>query len=142
MQKLGRDVFLALAAVGWADGNLDADEADAIIRTAAEEDLEIEELDAIDRAVKEPLGLGAIDRERLSDGDARFVYGVAVWMARIDRQVSEAELAVLAKLGDGLDLTPSARFDVERAVDEVIGLPDGDRPHRFDLPKLRTLLAG
>ena len=32
--RLGRDVFLALAAVGWSDGKLDAEEADAIVRTA------------------------------------------------------------------------------------------------------------
>jgi len=42
--RLGRDVFLALAAVGWADGKLDADEADAIVRTAAEEGLPIEQI--------------------------------------------------------------------------------------------------
>ena len=28
--KLGTDVFIALAAVGWADGELHRDEADAI----------------------------------------------------------------------------------------------------------------
>ena len=33
---MGRDVFLALAAIGWADGNLDADEADAIVSAAVE----------------------------------------------------------------------------------------------------------
>ena len=33
-EKMGRDVFIALAAIGWADGTLDADEADAIVRAA------------------------------------------------------------------------------------------------------------
>ena len=32
--KLGTDVFLALASVAWADGKLDGDEADAIVRAA------------------------------------------------------------------------------------------------------------
>ena len=41
--KLGRDVFVALAAIGWADGKLDDEEADAIVRTAVEEGLTIEE---------------------------------------------------------------------------------------------------
>src|SRR5262249_21185453 len=41
-QRLGRDVFLALAAVGWADGKLDEEEADAIVRTALEEGLELD----------------------------------------------------------------------------------------------------
>jgi hypothetical protein len=31
---LGRDVYIALAAVGWADGNLDLEEAYASVRTA------------------------------------------------------------------------------------------------------------
>ena len=42
--KLGRDVYIALAAVGWADGNLDQEEADAIVRTALEEGLDIAEI--------------------------------------------------------------------------------------------------
>ena len=29
--RLGRDVFLALAAVGWSDGKLHEEEADAIV---------------------------------------------------------------------------------------------------------------
>ena len=35
---------MALAAVGWADGTLDPDEADAIVRTAAEEGLPLEQI--------------------------------------------------------------------------------------------------
>ena len=33
---LGLDVYIALAAVGWADGQLTRQAADAILRTAAE----------------------------------------------------------------------------------------------------------
>ena len=142
MQKLGRDVFLALAAVGWADGKLDADEADAIIRTAADEDLEIEELAEIDLAVKSPVDLGIIDKTRLSEADQRFVYGVAVWMARLDGNVSDTEVAVLARLGDALGVGAERRSEIEEAVDQVVAMPFGDRPYRFDLPRLRILLAG
>jgi uncharacterized membrane protein YebE (DUF533 family) len=142
MQTLGRDVFLALAAVGWADGKLDADEADAIIRTAAEEDLDIDDLAEIDRAVKTPIDLGVLDRAVLSDSDRRFVYGVALWMSRLDGDVSESELSVLAKLRSALGLTDDRTSAIERAVDEVVAMPFGDRPHRFDLPRLRELLAG
>jgi tellurite resistance protein len=38
----GRDVFIALAAVAWADGTLDPDEADAIVRAAADLGVELE----------------------------------------------------------------------------------------------------
>jgi hypothetical protein len=53
-QRLGRDVFIALSAVGWADGKLDPDEADAIVRTALEEGLELDEIVEIERATKSP----------------------------------------------------------------------------------------
>ena len=54
--RLGRDVFLALAAIGWADGKLDEEEADAIVRTALEEGLELEEIGEIEeRRVEAPI---------------------------------------------------------------------------------------
>ena len=60
---LGRDVYLALAAVGWADGQLDQEEADAIVRTALEEGLEIDEIAEIEEATKNPIDIGVIDRK-------------------------------------------------------------------------------
>jgi hypothetical protein len=36
---LNKDVFLALAAIAWADGSLDPDEADGIVRAAVDEGL-------------------------------------------------------------------------------------------------------
>src|SRR5206468_12674692 len=47
-RRLGRDVFIALAAIGWADGKLDSEEADAIVRTALEEGLAIDEISEIE----------------------------------------------------------------------------------------------
>ena len=68
--RLGRDVYVALAAVGWADGKLDQDEADAIVRTALEEGLDITEIAEIEAATKQPIDLGVIDRSNLSKEDA------------------------------------------------------------------------
>ncbi|HEX7668220.1 MAG TPA: hypothetical protein VF395_01485, partial [Polyangiaceae bacterium] len=98
--RLGRDVFIALAAIGWADGKLDAAEADAIVRTALEEGLELEEIEEIERATKEKVELGVIDRSNLSKADRLFIYGVASWMTRLDGSVSAAEQDALALLGD------------------------------------------
>ena len=83
-EKLGRDVFVALAAIGWADGKLDEDEADAIVRTAIEEGLDLDEVAAIEQATKERTDIGAIDIGRMSKADRLFVYAVGAWITRVD----------------------------------------------------------
>jgi len=139
--RLGRDVFIALAAIGWADGKLDAEEADAIVRTALEEGLEIEEIEEIERATKEPVAIGVIDRSNLSKADRLFIYAVASWMTRLDGSVSPSELEALGKLGDALKVPEGARRSADGIAQEIAFLPEGDRPLRFDLPRLRKVIA-
>ena len=90
--RLGRDVFVALAAIGWADGKLDEDEADAIVRTATEEGLELEELAAIEEATQSPVEVGAIDISGMSKADRLFVYAVGSWISRVDGHVAPEEV--------------------------------------------------
>lgn len=139
--KLGRDVFLALAAVGWADGKLDEEEADAIVRTAVEEGLSMDEVEEIDAATKNPVELGTIDRTGMSKADRLFVYAVAAWMTRLDGVTVEAETAALDRLGDALRIPERPRAHADAIAREIAELPEGDRPHRYDLPKLRKTLA-
>jgi len=139
--KLGRDVFLALSAIGWADGNLDPEEADAIVRTAAEEGLEIEEIAEIEAATKSPLDISTIDRSDMSKEDRLFVYAVAVWMTRIDGKVDDAETEALAKLGKALKVPEKPLEHAHHIAVEIAQLPDGDRPHRYDLKKLRETIS-
>ncbi len=141
VQRLGRDVFLALAAIGWADGNLDAEEADAIVRTALEEGLELEEIDEIERATKERVEMTVIDRSKLTKEDRLFVYAVAAWMTRLDGVVDGQELEALDSLGEKLKVPEPARRSADAIAQEIALLPDGDRPLRFDLPKLRKVIA-
>src|SRR3954466_12852517 len=101
---LGRDVYIALAAVGWADGQLDQAEADAIVRTALEEGLDIDEIAEIEAATENPIDMGVIDRKNLSKEDRLFVYAVASWITRLDGVVTEAEQRALQQLGDALKL--------------------------------------
>jgi uncharacterized membrane protein YebE (DUF533 family) len=138
--RLGRDVYVALAAVGWADGNLDQEEADAIVRTALEEGLDIAEIAEIEAATKQPIDLGVIDRKNLSKEDRLFVYGVACWLTRLDGVVSEAEIAALAKLGEALKLPEKPRAIVDAIAQEVANRGD-DRPARYDLIGLRTAIG-
>jgi uncharacterized membrane protein YebE (DUF533 family) len=138
--RLGRDVYLALAAVGWADGKLDQDEADAIVRAALEEGLELAEITEIEAATKAPIDLGVVERKNLSKEDRLYVYGVAAWIARMDGVVSDAEKAALKKLGDELKVPDRPREIVDRIVEDVAA-QSGDRPARYDLGALRTIIG-
>ena len=138
--KLQLDVFLALAAVGWADGKLDEDEADALVRTALEEGLELDEIDALEKATREPVELEWIDRSALTKADRLFVYAVGSWMVRLDDAPDERDLAALNKLGGLLDIPVRPREIADAIAREIAELPDGDRPSRFDLPRLKGTL--
>ena len=137
---LGRDVYIALAAVGWADGQLDQEEADAIVRTALEEGLDIDEIAEIEAATKTPVDIGVIDRKNLSKEDRLFVYGVASWMTRLDGVVTEGEQAALAKLGEALKVPEKPRALVDGIAQDVANLSD-DRPARYDLLALRRIIG-
>ncbi|MCC6525137.1 MAG: DUF533 domain-containing protein [Polyangiaceae bacterium] len=139
-QRLGRDVFLALAAVGWADGKLDEDEADAIVRTALEEGLDLDEITSIEEATKKPVDIGAIDLRSMSKADRLFVYAVASWMARIDGVVADKERQALDKLGEALRLPERPRQYADDIAREIGQAADSDKPAFFNLPKLRRTL--
>ncbi len=137
---LGRDVYIALAAVGWADGHLDQEEADAIVRTALEEGLDIDEIAEIEEATKNPVDIGVIDRKNLSKEDRLFVYGVASWISRLDGVVTDAEQGALRKLGDALKIPDKPRVAVDGIAQDVANASD-DRPDRYDLLALRRIIA-
>jgi uncharacterized membrane protein YebE (DUF533 family) len=138
--RLGRDVYIALAAVGWADGNLDQEEADAIVRTALEEGLDITEIAEIEAATKERIDLGVIDRRNLSKEDRLFVYGVACWLTRLDGVVTAAELQALTDLGEALKIPEKPRAIIDGIAQDVANQGD-DRPARYDLVGLRRAIG-
>jgi len=138
--RLGRDVYIALAAVGWADGNLDQEEADAIVRTALEEGLDITEIAEIEAATKERVDLGVIDRKNLSKEDRLFVYAVACWLTRLDGQVTEAETKALADLAEALKIPEKPRSVVDGIAQDIANRGD-DRPLRYDLLGLRRAIG-
>jgi uncharacterized membrane protein YebE (DUF533 family) len=139
--RLGRDVYVALAAVGWADGKLEQDEADAIVRAALEEGLELEEIAEIEDATKTPIDLGVIDRKNLSKEDRLYVYGVAGWIARMDGVITDAEKAALKQLADALKVPERPREVVDRIVEDVAQMSGDARPALYDLGALRTIIG-
>jgi tellurite resistance protein len=139
--RLRKDVFVALAAIAWADGQLDPDEADAIVRAAVDEGLSLEEIGEIEASTRTRIDLGTIDRSGLSKEDRLFVYGVACWIARMDGQVTPEESAALAALGERLGVPERPRGQAEAIARQVAELPEGDRPARYDLAALRRILG-
>jgi uncharacterized membrane protein YebE (DUF533 family) len=139
--KLRKDIFVALAAVAWADGKVDPDEADAIVRAAADEGLSLEEIAEIEASTKERVDLGVVDRAGLTKEDRLFVYAVACWIARMDGEVTADESDVLSKLGERLGVPERPRVHAEAIAREVAAMPEGDRPARYDLAALRRILG-
>ena len=140
--KLGRDVFVALAAVGWADGALAEDEADAIVRMAAEEGLEVEEIVEIEEATKNPVEVGEIDTRNLTKDDRLFIYAVGAWIARVDGVVMPEEITALNKLAEALKLPDKPREHADNLAIEVGRVSESDKPLFYELRSLRrTLMA-
>ena len=137
---LGRDVYLALAAVGWADGTLDAEEADAIVRAALEEGLDLDTIQEIEQATKNRVDITVVDRLHMSKSDRLYVYAVASWITRLDGVVTPEEENALEKLGAALGVPEGPRKHADSVLQEVVDGPQGDRPERFDLMALRRTL--
>jgi uncharacterized membrane protein YebE (DUF533 family) len=151
LPSLPEDTFLALAAVAWADGRLDPDEADAIVRAAADEGISIEGLESIERSAKayreRPYDgqngpdLSFLDRSSMTKHDRVFLYGVACWISQIDRIVTPEESDTLRRLGERLGVPDRLRARAEELAREIASLPDGDRPDRYDLARLRERIG-
>lgn len=134
-------MFLALAAVGWADGKLDAEEADAIVRTALEEGLELDEIAEIEEATKTPVELEAIDWHALTKADRLFVYAVAAYMTRVDGKVDARESEALDRLGKMLAIPERPREHADAIAREIAGEGGEMAVYQYDFPKLRATIG-
>ena len=136
---LHADVFRALLAIGWIDGALAPEEAEAIVRAAREEGLEEYTVEELQAAAKSPLDFGEIDASALSSRDRLYVYAVASWIAMADGHVTAEERAALHAVATLVGVTGKGR----QAMDELVAdlARREDRPHRLDLRGLRDAIA-
>jgi hypothetical protein len=128
--------FLALAAIGWADGSLERKEADGLVRAAKACGLADADLSEIERATKERIALDGLDMSGLSRWEQVLTYALASWLAYLDGVQSTDERDTLAKLGEGLGLDKALRVRAAAAANDIACLPEGGRPDRFDFVKL------
>jgi uncharacterized membrane protein YebE (DUF533 family) len=138
--RLPKEAFLALAALGWADGQLDENEGVALLRAAREAGLSEGELEEIKGATEARVELGALPVSRMSRADRVLTYALAVWLIRLDGVVTTEEKMSLRTLGNTLELPDGVRSRISAAAFEVASLPQGDRPERYDFQALQGRL--
>ncbi len=132
--------FLALAALGWADGSLQRKEADGLVRAARACGLEGADLAEVERATKEHTALDAEHVGGLSRWEQVLTYALASWLAYLDGVQSTDERETLARLGDAMGLDKALRARAAAAANDIACLPEGGRPDRFDFVKLAERL--
>jgi hypothetical protein len=132
--------FLALSAIGWADGMLNRKEADGLVRAAKACGLSGDDLAAVERATKDRLALGDVNLQGLPKWEQVLTYALASWLASLDGVQSTDERETLVQLGDALGLDKPLRIRASAAANDIACLPEGGRPERFDFVKLADRL--
>ena len=102
---LPRDVFVALAAVAWADGTVAPEEAAALRRAAGACGVTGDDLAHVESCTQRPVDLSDLGELDLSHDAKLFVYALATWMAESDGVVVDAEVDTLNALRSRLALS-------------------------------------
>lgn len=104
MQDFQEAMVKSLVAVAWADGRVDAEEAEVIEALLAAFEITGEDADVLRDYAKTPRTLEDIDLTELSAGDRRMLLQHAVILSFVDGEQSEKELAVLDDLAAKLKI--------------------------------------
>jgi tellurite resistance protein len=138
--QMNNQVFLALATVAWADGDLAPEERAGILSAARSAGYSEEDVAYLSNTIDTPCELSSLSLRKLSALDRVFVYATAEWLARLDGNVDQSEVDALKKLGDFMKVSEEARANARQAVLDIARLPTGAKPDRYDLVKLREVL--
>jgi hypothetical protein len=139
-KKLPVQSFLALAAIGWADGSLQRIEREGLLRAAKECGLAGDELTQIEDASKEKRSLDGVDLSGLSRWEQVLTYALASWFAALDGVISTSEHETMVSIGNQLKLEDSLRIRAAAAANDIACLPGGGKPDRYDFVKLADRL--
>jgi hypothetical protein len=138
--NLPKQSFLALAAIGWADGSLQRVESTGLLRAAREAGIAGDDFNAIEEAAKEHTSLEKVDLAGMSQWDQVLTYALAAWFAQLDGVLSTTEKDTMADLGDKLGLSEALRLRCAAAANDIACLPGGGKPERYDFQKLAARL--
>src|SRR6185369_17509163 len=89
--ELSKQSFIALAAVGWADGTLSRSEAAALVDAAKQSGKTGADLAEIEQATKSNVSLDAFDPAGMSAWERLVTYALASWLACVDGVQSKDE---------------------------------------------------
>jgi len=138
---LPKDAFVALAAVAWADDRMSKREATALARAAREAGLDDDAVAEVEAATAARVELDAFDPQGLAPPQRALTLALANWLARVDGVSSESEVAALRGLGDALGMSEAQQNAARSAAADVLCLPEGHRPERYDFDALAAALA-
>ena len=129
-------VALHLLAVAWADERMSPREAEGLLRAAREGGLSGSDLEAIEQATTNPVGVQDVDASGMSDWERGLTYALACWLSRVDGHTNAEEADTLDRLGDALDFPKSKRAAAYSAAFDIACLEGGNRPEKFDFGRL------
>ncbi len=132
--------FLALAAIGWADGSLQRIERVGLVHAAKECGLTGEELAQIEKATTERQSLEGLDLSGLTRWQQVLTYALASWFAALDGVISTSEHQTMVRIGDQLRLEEALRVRASAAANDIACLPGGGKPERYDFVRLTARL--
>jgi len=135
-KKLPLASFLALAAIGWADGSLQRIEREGLSNAAKACGMTGDDLAAIGRAAVEHRTLDGVDLGGLTRWEQVLTYALASWFAALDGVISTSEHETMVHIGDKLGLDQSLRARAAAAANDIACLPGAGRPDRYDFVKL------
>src|ERR1700722_3915404 len=118
-KQLPLQSFLALAAIGWADGSLQRIEPDGLLLAAKGAGLTDDELGQGERASKEQLALYGVELSVLSRWEQVLTYALASWFAALDGVTSTSEHETMVRIGDLLQLDEPLRIRAAAAANDI-----------------------
>jgi len=138
--SLPKEAFIALAALGWADGRMTAVEKAGLLRASRECGLPEEDGESIATALSKESSLDSFAPGAMSEWQRVVTYALGSWFARLDGVMSTEEHASLKLLGQRLELDKAVCERASAAAFDISVLPDGGKPDKFDFAKLEAKL--
>src|SRR5271156_3819471 len=117
-----KDVFVALAAIAWADGKLASSEREALLEAARACGLDEATVAGIDASIGTYVDLNDLARLTLRDEERPFVYGLALGLAGVDGVVGPSEQRVLEALRGVLGITKDEESRGTKTRDLILAL--------------------
>jgi tellurite resistance protein len=138
--SLRKEGFVAIAAVARADGLLQKDELNGLLGAARDAGLSPADVSEVERALSDGEPLSEIDFSGLSGAERGLTYALAHWLASVDGIVNTQELATLRELASKLDLPDLQLKAAAAAAFDIVCLPGGHRPEKFQFADLEARL--